>query len=140
MNILGNAYDSRMTKYLDIVGKIHTPKAGNKEINVPLVQMNAFMGMLSDILIRMLLEAGFDDAEKRDALLAFNKFLWIQNDLISRHYQPGQNGQSREAHPVPRDRERATRTRAPSSGWGAALPPGGSRRGAPCRRVCRSPT
>ena len=99
-NILGNAYDSRLTKYLDVVGKIHTPKAGNKEINVPLVQMNAFMGMLSDILMRALLEAGFDDAEKRDAMLAFNKFLWIQNDLISRHYQAGQNGQSRESYPV----------------------------------------
>ena len=99
MNILGNAYDSRMTKYLDVVGKIHTPKAGNKEINIPLVQMNAFMGMLSDIWMRALLEAGFGDEEKRDALLAFNKFLWIQNDFISRQYQPSTNGHTHEARP-----------------------------------------
>lgn len=98
-NILGNTYDSRMTNYLDVVGKIHTPKAGNREINVPLVQMNAFMGLLSDILMRALLEAGFGESEKQHALLAFNKFLWIQNDLISRHYQPGRNGESRPARP-----------------------------------------
>ena len=107
MNILGNAYDSRMTKYLDVVGKIHTPKAGNKQIDVPLVQMNAFMGMLSDILLTALLEAGFDGEQQRDALLAFNKFLWIQNDLISRHYQPGINGQTQH--------ERAVRP--PAAAW-----------------------
>ena len=39
MSLLGNAYDARMVKYLDVVGKIHTPAAGNKQIDVPLVQM-----------------------------------------------------------------------------------------------------
>src|SRR5262245_56192320 len=33
-------YDNGMVCYLDMVGKIHTPKAGSKDLNVPLVQMN----------------------------------------------------------------------------------------------------
>ena len=53
MSLLGNPYDARMAKYLDVVGKIHTPHAGNKQINVPLVQMNALMGLLSDVLTDM---------------------------------------------------------------------------------------
>src|SRR4051794_23419093 len=37
-------YDGKMVGYLDMVGKIHTPKAGSADIDVPLVQMNALMG------------------------------------------------------------------------------------------------
>src|SRR3954466_9618112 len=32
-------YDDKMVSYLDMVGKIHTPKAGSKDLDVPLVQM-----------------------------------------------------------------------------------------------------
>ena len=42
--LLGRSYDNKMVLYLDMVGKIHTPAAGNTEIDVPLVQMNALMG------------------------------------------------------------------------------------------------
>jgi hypothetical protein len=79
-------YDSKMVSYLDFVGKIHTPKAGSKELNVPLVQMNALMGFVADALLATI--AGLDlDAETRTrAFRAFNKLLWLQNDLIVRHY------------------------------------------------------
>lgn len=87
MQLLGRSFDSKMVQYLDMVGKIHTPKAGNKEIDVPLVQMNALMGVLSDILLEAVLSLPLD----RDACIstsrAFQKLLWIQNDFISRHYQ-----------------------------------------------------
>jgi hypothetical protein len=86
MSLIGRSYDAKMVQYLDMVGKIHTPGAGNKQINVPLVQMNALMGLLSDILMETIAEAPLD----RDGVLrtqrAFNKLLWIQNGFITRHY------------------------------------------------------
>lgn len=83
-------YDGKMVAYLDMVGKIHTPKAGSKELNVPLVQMNALMGFVADALVNTILSLGLPrDVEVR-TLRAFNKLLWLQNDLINRHYQDAQ--------------------------------------------------
>lgn len=80
-------YDGKMVEYLDMVGKIHTPKAGSNQINVPLVQMNALMGFVSDALVATVLGLGLDRATEVRTLRAFNKLLWLQNDLITRHYQ-----------------------------------------------------
>lgn len=80
-------YDTKMVGYLDLVGKLHTEKAGSPELQVPLVQMNALMGFVSDALNATIfgLKLGAD-AEQR-TLRAFSKLLWLQNDLITRHYQ-----------------------------------------------------
>jgi len=80
-------YDGKMVEYLDMVGKMHTPKAGSKELNVPLVQMNALMGFVTDALIATVLGLGLDRGTEVRTLRAFNKLLWLQNDLITRHYQ-----------------------------------------------------
>ncbi len=79
-------YDGKMVEYLDMVGKIHTAKAGNKEIQVPLVQMNALMGFVADALTATILGLGLDRETEAKALRAFGKLLWLQNDLITRHY------------------------------------------------------
>ena len=75
-----------MASYLDMVGKIHTSRAGNPEIDVPLVQMNALMGYLSDSLFEVVLSLPLDPSTAMQTIRAFNKLLWIQNDFISRHY------------------------------------------------------
>lgn len=80
-------YDGRMVGYLDFVGKMHTPKAGNPMVQVPLVQMNALMGYVSDAFINVLLGLDIECELKKKAVRAFNKLLWLQNDLITRHYQ-----------------------------------------------------
>lgn len=80
-------YDGKMVAYLDMVGKIHTPKAGSAEINVPLVQMNALLGFVSDALTSAILGLGLERAVEVRTLRAFNKLLWLQNDFINRHYQ-----------------------------------------------------
>lgn len=86
-SLVTRTYDDKMVAYLDFVGKIHTPKAGSRDLDVPLVQMNALMGFVSDALTATILNLGLPrDAEVR-TLRAFNKLLWIQNDLITRHYQ-----------------------------------------------------
>jgi hypothetical protein len=79
-------YDGKMLEYLDMVGKIHTSKAGNAAIRVPLVQMNALMGFVGDAFIVTIRGLGLDRDTETKALRAFSKLLWIQNDLISRHY------------------------------------------------------
>ncbi len=80
------AYDDKMVGYLDLVGKMHTAKAGSPDIVVPLVQMNALMGFVSDALLATILGLDLDPAMKAKGVRAVNKLLWLQNDLISRHY------------------------------------------------------
>lgn len=80
-------YDGSMVAYLDRVGKMHTPKAGSKDLNVPLVQMNALMGFVSDALINTIMSLHLGRDQEVSTVRAFNKLLWIQNDLITRHYQ-----------------------------------------------------
>lgn len=89
MQILGRTCDSKMVTYLDMVGKIHTPKAGNSEIDVPLVQMNALMGFVSDTLTEIISTLPIDSVTACQYIRAFNKLLWIQNDFITRHYASG---------------------------------------------------
>lgn len=87
MQILGRSCDEQMVRYLDMVGKIHTPKAGSADIDVPAVQMNALMGYLSDMLTEAISTLPVDTATMLKTVRAFNKLLWIQNDFINRHYQ-----------------------------------------------------
>lgn len=87
VRLVTGAYDGAMVEYLNLVGKIHTPHAGNPALDVPLVQMNALMGFVSSALLETLAGLGLDHATELKTLGAFNKLLWIQNDLITRHYQ-----------------------------------------------------
>ena len=88
-SLVTRPYDAKMVSYLDFVGKIHTPKAGSKELSVPLVQMNALMGFVADALTATILGLGLPRDTEVKTVRAFTKLLWIQNDLIARHYQAG---------------------------------------------------
>lgn len=66
---------------------MHTPKAGSAEISVPLVQMNALLGFVADALASTILSLGLKRDQEVSTLRAFSKLLWLQNDLINRHYQ-----------------------------------------------------
>ena len=79
-------YDAAMLNYLDVVGSIHTPDKGNPEISIPLVQMNALLGFVADAFVATIMGLPLDDAGKTKTLRAFTKLLWLQNDLINRHY------------------------------------------------------
>jgi hypothetical protein len=79
-------YDKKLVQYLDAVGRMHTPGQGNPAINVPLVQMNALMGFVADAFHATILGAGLAADAAAKAVRAFSKLLWIQNDLINRHY------------------------------------------------------
>lgn len=79
-------YDEKMVHYLDFVGQMHTSAKGSAKIHVPLVQMNALLGFVADALNAAILASKLSDVEKSKAVRAFSKLLWIQNDLINRHY------------------------------------------------------
>lgn len=89
-SLVTREYDDKLVGYLDMVGKMHTPKAGSKELNVPLVQMNALMGFVADAFTSTILGLGLERSREIKTLRAFGKLLWIQNDLITRHYQEAQ--------------------------------------------------
>ena len=50
-----------MVSYLDFVGKMHTPTAGNKQLDVPLVQMNSLMGFVADALTATIFSLDISD-------------------------------------------------------------------------------
>lgn len=79
-------YDANLVKYLDYVGKIHTPNSGSDKINVPLVQMDVLMGFVADAFNATIFSLGLDPESTQKTVRAFSKLLWLQNDLIVRHY------------------------------------------------------
>ncbi len=84
--LVTKSYDEKMVGYLDMVGAMHTPGKGSASIDVPLVQMNALMGFVADALLTTILGLGLAAEPQTRTLRAFNKLLWLQNDLINRHY------------------------------------------------------
>ena len=86
VKLVTTPYDGKMLNYLDWVGKIHTAKAGNPAIVIPLVQINALFGFVNDALIGTI--QGLDAPQgKKDAMVrSFTKLLWLQSDLFVRHY------------------------------------------------------
>ena len=85
--LVSRPYDGKLAAHLDMVGKMHTAKAGARELVVPLVQMNALLGFVADALTNTILSLGLERGQEVRTLRAFNKLLWLQNDLINRHYQ-----------------------------------------------------
>lgn len=79
-------YDAKMVQFLDTVGAMHTPNFGSPRINVPLVQMNALLGFVADALNATILGLELDRETEVRTLRAFSKLLWLQNDLVNRHY------------------------------------------------------
>ena len=66
-------YDEKMVAYLDTVGKMHTSKAGAKELVVPLVQMNALLGFVADALTNTILSLSLERSQEVRTLRAFQQ-------------------------------------------------------------------
>jgi len=80
-------FDAQFLGYLDRVGKIHTTKMGNKNLQIDYIYVNALFGYVEDVLIGAVMDITTTDNETKKAIIrAFNKLLWIQNDLFARHY------------------------------------------------------
>lgn len=84
---------SKFWEYLDRVGLMHTGDPGFKhrakrpELRVEIMHCAALLGHVEDIVLKAVMGAeGLDLETKTAAIRAFNKLLWIQNDLFTRHY------------------------------------------------------
>lgn len=86
VKLVTKPYDGQMLQYLDWVGKIHTAKAGNPEIIIPIVQIDALFGFVNDALIATIQGLNLPQEKKTAMIRAFTKLLWIQADLFNRHY------------------------------------------------------
>ena len=78
--------DETTADWMDTVGRMHTTKAGSASIHVPLIQMNAMMGFMADLFFREVASLDLDVDAKLRVTQALSKLLWLQNDLLSRHY------------------------------------------------------
>ncbi|PGH30162.1 hypothetical protein GX50_07062 [[Emmonsia] crescens] len=85
--------ESPFWDYLDKVGIMHTGQAGFKhrekrpKLRVEVMHMSLLLGFVEEIVLKAILAAeGLDLQTKTGMLTAFNKLLWIQNDLFQRHY------------------------------------------------------
>src|SRR5437879_2229902 len=68
--------DDKLVQYLDFVGKMHTAAAGSSEIQVPLVQMNALLGFVADVVNATIFSLDVPCEVKGKAVRAFSKLLW----------------------------------------------------------------
>ncbi|KAK0125268.1 hypothetical protein ONS96_009123 [Cadophora gregata f. sp. sojae] len=87
--------------YLNNVGIMHTGQPGFKhcakrpELRVEYIHMGALLGYVVDIVIGAVMSMDVIDIEmKCKVIRALNKVVWIQNDLMARHYlaKSGENG------------------------------------------------
>lgn len=85
--------ESKFWVYLDTVGIMHTGVPGFKhrekrpELRVEYIHMGLLLGYVEDVVVKSVLGMKGVDAEtKAQVARAFNKLLWIQNDLFARHY------------------------------------------------------
>jgi hypothetical protein len=84
-------YDEDFLRFLNYVGRIHTVDGKKKNVDgtfmsVDYIHCNALLGYVSDLIISAILDAALTPEIKASTIGAFNKLLWIQNDLFARHY------------------------------------------------------
>lgn len=84
--LMNGPYDTTLFTYLNSTGRMHTPGVGREDLIIPLIQMNAMLGFLADAISNTIFGLAITEDAKANMVRAFNKLLWIQNDLISRHY------------------------------------------------------
>ena len=88
---------------MDVVGAAHAGgplqrertiqqrQGGQKDLSpalrVEYMQLSLLLGFVQDVIVGLVLEMEEIDARtKKEVILAWNKLLWIQNDLFARHY------------------------------------------------------
>ncbi|CAF3261686.1 unnamed protein product [Rotaria socialis] len=81
-------WNKEFLDYLSHLGKIHANKAASGNVNISYIFMNATLGFAQHVLLNALLtsDLGLDEGTKIAAILAVNKFFWIQNDFFTMHY------------------------------------------------------
>ena len=80
-------WNDRFLQYLSYIGKIHTDQVGSSLIQVDYMHINNLCGYLEQNLIDIILKnENLDNQTKTSAIMAINKFFWIQNDFFKINY------------------------------------------------------
>lgn len=69
---------------------------GFSDCGVSAIHGAASLGFVADALTATILEPGLERECEQSTLWAFSKLLWLQNDLINRHYQEAKSMQPAE--------------------------------------------
>ena len=85
--ILVRPFDHHTVRHFDQMARKHRGASASAPMRIPLVQMNAFMAFIADRVTVALLDLGLDREQECATLRAIQKLLWLQTDLITRHYQ-----------------------------------------------------
>jgi hypothetical protein len=81
-------WNDTFLQYLSYVRKIHTNQVGSSLINVDYMHINILGGYLEQNLLDIILKTeNLDNRKKNSAIMAINKFFWIQNDFCKMHYK-----------------------------------------------------
>lgn len=90
--------ESSIWDYLDKVGIMHTGnlsapgfahRAKKPSLRVEYMHMGLLLGFVEQAVAGVILETeadGWDAKKKGEVIVAWNQFVWIQNDLFARHY------------------------------------------------------
>jgi hypothetical protein len=84
--LIAKSRDPGLAEWMDRVGAMHRASAGDPRVDVPRVQLNALLGLLSDLILVEIQALELPADQRFEIARAFSKLLWIQNDLIQRHY------------------------------------------------------
>ncbi|SPR01768.1 unnamed protein product (mitochondrion) [Plasmodiophora brassicae] len=87
VKLVSSDYNESMLKYLDWVAVIHTPNKFKQNANrIEYIHINALLTFVESALISAITKLPLDKASAQKLLVAFNKLLWIQNDLFAQYY------------------------------------------------------
>lgn len=86
VRLMSQPYDAAMIHYMDAMGRIHKAENHRARLDIPIVQMNAFLGQVADVIFDLIHGLGLDPEREHALIRAYSKVMWLQNDLVSRHY------------------------------------------------------
>jgi len=80
-------YDMKLVEYLDRLSKFHTAASLRKNHpHVDYIHMATLLGWVETQLILAVRSFGYSPDIEIKTITAFNKLLWIQNDIFARWY------------------------------------------------------
>lgn len=83
--ISGDYDDAAFALKLDAIGATHA-KPDRSDAKVPIMQINAMMGFLSDRLLAKIRSLGLPHDREVALIAALQKLIWIQMNMMVRHY------------------------------------------------------
>lgn len=83
--VSGNYEDEAFARKLDEIGATHA-RTDRADAKVPIMQINAMMGFLSDRLMAKARSLGLPHDREVALITALQKMIWIQMNMMARHY------------------------------------------------------